>query len=105
MASGLILPNTPEIREYVQKRNAELAEQGVAKDPAQNQRQRLEENSEYQRRKMMSRDEKYVGAIDTLVRARMIFYRSFGVEKTEDEVRKEMIEMVVKKYARDHGIE
>lgn len=105
MASKLILPNTPEIREYVEKRNAELAERGVVRDPAQKQRQRLEENSEYQRRKLMSRDEKYIGAIDTLVRARMIFYRSFGIEKTEDAVRKEMIEMVVRKYGRDHGIE
>ena len=104
MPSGLILPDTPEIREYVQKRDAEILAAN-RESIADLQKERLESNSEYQQRKMMSRDEKYRGAIETLVRARMVFYQSTGVEKTEDEVRREMIEMVVKKYARDHGIE
>lgn len=104
MPSGLILPDTPEIREYVQKRNAEIAE-ASGETLRERHKERLESNSEYQQRKMMSRDEKYRGAIETLVKARMTFYQSMGVEKTEDEVRREMIEMVVKKYARDHGIE
>jgi len=102
VGSGLILPKS--LQKHCAKRNAEIAE-AAGGELVPQQRQRLEENSEYQVRSRMSKDEKYRGAIETLVRARMQFYQSMGIERTEDFVRKEMIDMVVRKYARDHNIE
>mgnify|MGYP000876423468 FL=1 len=107
MSSGLILPDTPEIREYCKKRDAQLAAQGVTRDPAAKAKQRLEDNSEYQARKRMTAVQKFVGAVDTLVRARMKYYRTNGNERiTYDEIKREpMIQQIIRKYARDNGIE
>lgn len=101
MGSGLILPNS--MREYVRQRDAQIAaarnEELIPPYP------KMEEDSEYQRRVRMSKDEKLIEAVDKLTRARMIFYEAAGTPKSYDFCKKEMTDMVIKKWARDRGIE
>ena len=106
MGSGLILPNTPEIREYVKKRNAEiLAARGDAPSLQDSARGKLEENAEYQRRKLMSADEKIIEAVERQARARQVYYEKIhGIYKSIDECKAELAH-IHKRYARDNGIE
>jgi len=101
MASGLYLPKS--MQQHVVERNAQIAEARTAGEiPTP---QKIEDNAEFQARSRMSRDEKFIGAIETLARARKIFHQQmFGKEVSIEQCRKEM-EHIVRKFARDKGIE
>lgn len=106
MGSGLILPNTPEIREYVKKRDAEIREaQKDAPTLQESAKGRLEQNAEYQRRCLMSADEKIIEAVERQARARQIYYEKVhGVYKSIEECKAELAH-IHRKFARDNGIE
>ncbi len=69
------------------------------------QSNKIEDNAEYQRRKMMSRDQKYIDAIERLVYSRKQYNDAMtGRDTTLEQARKEMMP-IIQKYARDKGIE
>lgn len=105
MGSGLILPNTPEIREYCQRRDSEIAAARAEDPDAPSQIPKIEENAEYQRRKLMSVDEKFVDAVARSARARQIYWeRVHGIYKSIEQCKAEMAH-IYRKYGRDKGIE
>lgn len=97
MGSGLYLP--PTMRAFIQQRNAQIAmarEQGLIQE---------RKPVECPVRKAMSKDEKFVKAVEELARRRMLYWDARGESKSFDFCKQEMVEMVIKKYARDNNIE
>lgn len=69
------------------------------------QSNKIEDNAEYQQRKIMSRDEKYLGAIERLIYSRKQYNDAMaGHDTTLEQARKDMLP-IIQKFARDKGIE
>lgn len=83
------------------------AKQNAAKQASDNLREnnKMEDNAEYQKRKLMSRDEKYVDAIQRLIYARKQYNDALaGHDTTLEQARKDMLPIIMK-FARNKGIE
>lgn len=106
MGSGLILPDTPEIREYVKKRDAEIrAARGDSPSLQESAKEKLESNAEFQARSRMSKDEKIIDAVERQARARQVYYEKVhGVYRSIEQCKAELAD-IHRKFARDNGIE
>lgn len=68
-------------------------------------RTELADNAEYQRRKRLSKDEKFCEAVDTVTRNRKVYNDAMEGRDTGEERARREVQALVKKKARDEGIE